>query len=272
MSDPWRIMTLEDGRAMDRRKEHGPNRFFTRVHREVLWRLIRQHLSEDPVDPILDLGGGTGVWSIRLAEVGRRVVLTDVSPGLLACAREKVEAAHLSDRVRIVWADMVDLGDWSDASFPLVLALGDPLSYCDDAERALREALRVTRPGGVLIGDVENRYRTALSERRARIWTDARRILTGGVARWPEPEHAAAIRTFTPSELREVLTTAGWVVRKMYPSGAVASSVSPAVFQAACESDAGLTEVIALEERLREDASLLGAGLDLLFVARKPTC
>lgn len=269
MRNPWQVMTIEDGRAMDRRKEEGPLRLRTAVTREVLWRMIRNHLPEDRDRAVLDVGGGTGYWTLRLAKEGYAVALADISPGLLACAREKIEAAGLAARISIEEADVCDLSRFDDAAFPVVLALGDVLSYCGDSGRALREIRRVTADGGVLIGDVENRYRAALFPRRARSWEQARAILMEGEARWPDPENRAPIREFTPADLKELLKAAGWTLVAMYPSDAVASSVSSEIFEEALRSEAGLADVVALEERLREDPSLLGAGSDLQFVARK---
>jgi ubiquinone/menaquinone biosynthesis C-methylase UbiE len=172
------------------------------LERELLWALIEPHLPSDPSTPVLDLGGGTGVWAIRLAEAGYQVILADISPGLLDCAREKVERAGLCHLVCIEEADICDLTRFSAASCPLILALGDPLSYCSNAAKALAEIRRVAAPEGVLIGDVENRYRGALSKRRATTWADAERILRDGVARWPDPANRAPIRQFAPAELR----------------------------------------------------------------------
>ena len=269
MQNPWEAMTIEDGRAMDTRKEEGRYRFRTAVTREMLRRTIARHLPEDRSAPVLDLGGGTGLWTLRLAEEGYRVVIADISPGLLACAREKIEAAGVGERVRIVETDMCDLSGFDEGSFVVALALGGSLSYCGDAARALREIHRVTAEGGVVIGDVENRYRTGLFERRARSWEEARRILVEGEARWPDEANRAAIRAFTPSELGELLKETGWEVAWMYPSDAVASCVREEIFEEAVQSKEGFAEVLALEERLREDRSLLGAGADVQFVARK---
>ena len=269
MQNPWEAMTIEDGRAMDKRKEEGRYRFRTEVTREMLWRTIAKHLPEDRNTAVLDLGGGTGFWALRLAEEGHRVVLADISRGLLACAREKIEAAGVSERVRIVETDMCDLRGFDEGSFEVVLVLGGSLSYCGDAAGALGEIHRVTAEEGVVIGDVENRYRTGLFERRARSWEEARRILVEGEARWPDEADGAAIRAFAPAELEALLKETGWDVACMYPSDAVASCVREEIFEEAVQAERGLAEVLALEARLREEGSLLGAGADVQFVARK---
>ena len=269
MTNPWQIMTPQDGQAMDDRKEKGPVRFQVALKRELLWRLIRPHLPKDRSVAVLDLGGGTGVWAIRLAQEGCRVLLTDISPGLLARAREKVQAAGLSQLVRIEEVEICDLSRYPESSFSLVLALGDPLSYCDDAAKALREVRRVTAPGGVLIGDVENRYRAALTQRRAATWADAKRILNEGIALWPEPENPAPIRQFSPSEIAALLKETGWQPEHLFPSDLLASLVAESILQEALRLPEHFAEALDIEERLRADPALLGSGSEIQFVAGK---
>lgn len=269
MTNPWQIMTQHDGAAMDDRKETGPARFQVALKRELIWRAIQSHLPKERTTAILDLGGGTGVWAVRLAQEGYRVLLTDISPGLLAQARKRVQALDLAELVQIEEADVCDLSPYAEAAFPLVLALGDPLSYCNDARRALQEVRRVAATDGALIADVENRYRAALSKRRAATWADARRILSEGVARWPDPSNPAPMRQFTPSELRELLVETGWQVQAMYPSDLLASVVSEEMLQDGLSTSSGFQDAIAMETQLREDESLLGSGSELQFVALK---
>jgi SAM-dependent methyltransferase len=269
MPNPWKDMTCADGLAMDERKERGPVARQVALKRELLWRMIEPRLPNDHATPILDLGGGTGVWAIRIAQAGHPVILTDISPGLLTRAREKVAAAGLAHLVRVEEADVCDLARYPTGAFPLVLALGDPLSYCADAARALREIHRVTAPNGVLIGDVECRYRAALSTRRATTWDDAKRILAEGTAHWPEPSNPAPIREFAPAELRETLEDSGWRVEGTWPSDLLESVVSEGILREALQSDSGFRDALALEACLRDVPSLMGSGSELQFVAAR---
>ena len=54
----------------------------------------------------LDVGGGTGRLSILLSDRVGYVVVTDPSAGMVQAARERIQAAGLSDRLRAVQADL----------------------------------------------------------------------------------------------------------------------------------------------------------------------
>lgn len=57
-----------------------------------------------------DVGTGTGVLALLLAQRGARVVATDVEPRAVACARENVERLGLQDRISVVEADLFPEG------------------------------------------------------------------------------------------------------------------------------------------------------------------
>ena len=136
---------------------------FLGLYEESCWNYIEPLLPRIDEGMILEAGCGTGRWVMRLAPMGYRMVLTDLSPEMIKHAREKVEYSGLSDRVVDYYAlDICDMKPLSDACFNLVLALGGPLTLCRDATLAVGEFRRVTKPGGYVICDVSNRYRTAL--------------------------------------------------------------------------------------------------------------
>lgn len=203
---------------------------------------------------------------MRLASRGYKTILTDISPGVLKRAVENIRKKGLSGRITARQADICDLRKFKKAPFRFILALGDPLSYCGNAKKALAEIKRVAKKGAVLIGDVENRYKI-FDGRRASTWKDAKRILTRGTAFWPNRENPAPVRQFTPAELEGLLEGAGWKVLAMYPSNLIWSLVSSELLQQGL-TPKKMNEMIALEKKLREDRHLLGCGFEIQYVAR----
>ena len=69
-------------------------------------RAIEEVLDLHPRMNALDVGGGTGRLSILLADRVGSAVVTDPSAGMVRVARERIEEAGLSDRLRAVQADL----------------------------------------------------------------------------------------------------------------------------------------------------------------------
>ena len=99
---------------------------------------------------VLELGAGTGAYTAALAEKGHRVTaveLADRNYELL-----KANTARYPN-VEAVQGDALDLRRWADDTFQLTLSMG-PMYHLygrGGVDRAIDEAIRVTRPAGILM-------------------------------------------------------------------------------------------------------------------------
>jgi demethylmenaquinone methyltransferase/2-methoxy-6-polyprenyl-1,4-benzoquinol methylase len=102
----------------------------------------------DAVDPrlgdrVLDLAAGTGTSTVALARAGAEAVACDFSLGMLAVGRRRLPTT------RFVAGDALHL-PFPEAAFDAV-TISFGLRNVVRPEAALRELLRVTRPGGRLV-------------------------------------------------------------------------------------------------------------------------
>jgi SAM-dependent methyltransferase len=120
------------------------------VHRRFLVRFIHRG------DRVLEIGAGPGRFTLELAALGARVIVSDLSSVQLELNRmhlaETPAESAVEDRVLL---DVCDVSRYADGEFDAVVAYGGPLSYAfDTAEDALRGLLRIVRPGGLVVGSV----------------------------------------------------------------------------------------------------------------------
>lgn len=106
------------------------------------WRwATRRALQLRPGERVLDLAAGTGVSTLEFAKSGAWCVATDFSQGMLAAGRFR--------KVPMVAGDATAL-PFADAVFDAV-TISYGLRNVSDPDAALREMLRVTKPGGRLV-------------------------------------------------------------------------------------------------------------------------
>lgn len=96
----------------------------------------------------LDLATGPGTVALELAARGSSVVGIDISPGQVAAAKSVATERGLEDAARFTVAEAERTG--LDAS-SFDLATAGQCWHWFDHDRAMAEARRVLRPGGVLV-------------------------------------------------------------------------------------------------------------------------
>jgi phosphatidylethanolamine/phosphatidyl-N-methylethanolamine N-methyltransferase len=133
------------------------SRFYDAVFAPVLGRRVRGTIASLDLPPgaqVLEVGVGTG---ISLAAYPQHVDVTaiDLAPEMLAIAREKARC-HGWRHIHVRQMDALCM-DFPDDRFDYVLAF-HILSVVPDAERLIREMLRVCRPGGTVV--VVNHFRS----------------------------------------------------------------------------------------------------------------
>lgn len=99
-----------------------------------------------PEDTVLECACGTGAISVCLAPKCRRLIATDFSAGMCRQAAKKLSKFP---NAAVRRADMTHL-KCRDDRFDKVVA-GNVIHLLDDPEAAVRELMRVCKPGGTVI-------------------------------------------------------------------------------------------------------------------------
>ena len=98
-----------------------------------------------PAADVLEVGCGTGSTAMRLAPFTGRMLATDVAPGMIAIARERL-AAQPVPQLGFALADANAPGQGQGA-YDVVLAFS-MLHLVEDLDHALKLLVQALRPGG----------------------------------------------------------------------------------------------------------------------------
>ncbi len=168
----------------------------------VVWDALESVLGGVPRD-VVDLGGGTGGFAVRLARSGHRVRVVDPSPDALASLARRAREEDVD--VSGLQGDVTDLVDVvGSASADIVLCHG-VLEVVDPAE-ALGRVAEVLRPGGRLSLVVGQRHAAVLGRAMAGHFGQALALLDDQA-----PIDARTGRRFTAAEITVLLEAAGFV-------------------------------------------------------------
>jgi ubiquinone/menaquinone biosynthesis C-methylase UbiE len=245
------------------------------VERERTRALLRRLLPPPPAT-VLDVGGGTGVHAVWLAQSGYHTHLSD------PVAKHIDEARATADREGVSLASirLGHAGDLAhaDDSVDAVVALG-PLYHLpqpDERARVLDEALRVLRPGGIVCAAAINRFTSMINAFREALLTDERflEIVEGDLSTGRHRNDAEIPDFFTTAyvhradELAEEVRGAGFVDVGVYAIEGLAWS-HPELDEC-WHDERSRAAMLRLLERTEQESSLLGASTHLLGVGRRP--
>ena len=226
---------------------------------------------------VVDVGSGTGVYSLWLAEQGHDVHVVDLVPHHVRMVREKASARSLS-------LGSATIGDAVSLSFPdafadLVLLMG-PLYHMTDQDhrlKALRESARILKPGGRVTCTAISRFASMLAGfRNDRFDFPEFEAVVDGALR--DGQHRNPLRRTShlgiaffhrPSELRDEIERSGLVCER------IVGIESPIAIIKQLEDwvdKKGRTYELAVKyaQMIEEEEELLGASFHLLGVGRRP--
>jgi 2-polyprenyl-6-hydroxyphenyl methylase/3-demethylubiquinone-9 3-methyltransferase len=156
--------------------------------------VIRPLLAAAPRGTLLEIGCGTAIHLLDLADGFERAVGTDVSPAMVEAARELAAKARPDAAISLRVDPAEELGTVDDASVDAVLCVGS-LEHMPDKGRVLHQVRRVLTPGGRFV---------CLTPNGGYLWYRHLAPMLGQAVR-----HLSTDRFVTRAEFAALLGTAG---------------------------------------------------------------
>jgi len=272
MALPDDVLRHYEGGVEAGRLEHGPGQVERDRAREIVLRY-----APPPPAVIMDIGGGPGAHAVWLVEQGYTVHLVDATPLHVEQARTALGRAAASTRWSAVLGDARTL-DAKAESADVVLLFG-PLYHLTeraDRVRALGEACRVVRKGGVVLAAAISRFASALDGMARHLIDDADFLaivaddLAHGQHRNPKgvPDYFATAYFHRPEELSGELTDAG--LRPEIVVGLEGPTWLLPDIGERWADEARRATLSGLLRQIEHEPALLGMSAHLVAVGRKP--
>jgi len=231
----------------------------------VVWEALQDVLASVPADTgadtaaVIDIGGGTGGFAVRVAELGHRVTVIDPSPDALAILGRRAEESGVADLVTARQGDVASLPDLVPPGSADVVLCHGVLEIVDDPAEALSALAGVLRPGGVLSLLVAQRHAAVVARAMAGHFHQARLLLD-------DPTAAGSARRFTPDEVATVLDESGFDTTAMHAVRVFVDLVPSSLVDLEQGAAAALVE---LEKAVADRAEYLPLGTQLHVLATR---
>jgi SAM-dependent methyltransferase len=124
--------------------------------RNEMWQWLDATFAEG--SRLIDLGCGTGLDAVRMAQLGHFVTATDWSPAMVARTRDRAAREHLTDHVQPIALGAHELHRLpSAAAYDGAYSNLGPLNCVPDLAVVSRECARLLKPGAALVFTVIGR-------------------------------------------------------------------------------------------------------------------
>jgi len=232
--------------------------------------LLSRFLPPPPAH-ILDVGGAAGAYAFPLAEMGYRVDLLDPVPLHLEQAKQRATTTASRVPQTFQLADAREL-PYADAAADAVLLFGPlyHLTHAADRLKAIEEAHRVLRPGGVLLAVAISRFASAMDGISRGLILDPEfvRIVEHDLKTGEHRNTTGNLDYFTsaffhhPDEFHAELIQAG------FPAATLRAVEGP-VWAVPELTAAGEEQLMSIARSIETEPTLIGASAHIMGIATK---
>ena len=144
-----------DSVAPDYDGPRGNNALIQRM-RDTIWQLLARTFVHD--SRLLDLGCGTGIDAVHLAQQGHSVVAIDWSPLMVERTLGRAHDSGLTDRVRPRHLGIQELAELEEERFDGIYSNFGPLNCVPDLMEVAQACSALLNPNGKLIFSIIGRF------------------------------------------------------------------------------------------------------------------
>jgi SAM-dependent methyltransferase len=228
----------------------------------VVWEACRRRLaSGGPAQTVVDVGGGTGGFAVRIAELGHRVTVVDPSPDALATLDRRAREGGVADLVSAVQGDLSGVAELVPVGAADLVLCHGVLGLVDDPAEALAVLGALLRAGGSLSLVVGQHHAAVVGRAMAGHFAQARELLDERPAPSTDQE-----RRFTADEVRLLLGDAGFAVEQLHAVRVFTDLVPSALLDLEPGAVDGLLE---LERAVADRPEYLALAAQLHALARR---
>ncbi|MDI6846650.1 MAG: methyltransferase domain-containing protein [Candidatus Bathyarchaeia archaeon] len=246
---------------------------YFKVYDEITWRYIEPYVPIDPNALVLDAGGGTGRWAIRMARKGCKVILMDISERMLKVVDKKVRETGLQHKITIKKGDITKT-EYANETFDMILC-EHTLFLFKEPDALIKELKRILKKKARLIISAQNRYVQSLAclpEKPSSSKVDAAfKILLRQRYNAMTKDGKVKIYTWTPNEFRTMLERNGFHVEKIVGKGVTMPlRISKELFMKKDYPQDLFNKILQFELTLCEKPDALALAGHLQAIAYKP--
>ena len=245
-----------------------------RVYDAITWKYLEPYVPTSADSLVLDAGGGNGRWTIPMAKRGCKVILVDLSEGMLNVANQKVTEEGLQSRIEIRKGDIRKL-DYPNETFDLVFS-DHTLFLFDEPDEVVSELARVLKPNALIILSAQNRLVQTLAHlpddptTNPEILQKAYKVLHRQEHSMLSQEPPIKLHTLTPDEFRNLLERNGLNIERMVCKLATMPlRLSPQFIMKTDSPEEIVSSVLKLELAFSERSDAVALGGHIQAIARK---
>jgi ubiquinone/menaquinone biosynthesis C-methylase UbiE len=237
--------------------------------------ILKRFLPAPPAT-VLDIGGGTGVYSLWLARLGYQVHLIEPSQKLIEQARQSSQKQGDAQLASCAVGTASSL-DFQDKSTDVILLFGPLYHLTEEKERnlVLREAYRVLKGNGVLFAAAISRFASAIDALAYDLIKDPfffdiiKQDLADGQHRNPTKNIFYFTDAFfhLPCELKQEIENAGFTYEQLFGVEGLGACVR--AFSRLWKDEKQRSRLLEIIELTEKEECIWGISPHLLCVAQK---